>query len=65
VDKIPFSVYDFFGYLASGFVILAAADYAFDGGWLLKDNLGAVFIVLWAIAASIIGHIVANVAGFV
>jgi hypothetical protein len=27
VDKIPFSVYDFFAYLSSGSVILAALDY--------------------------------------
>ncbi len=65
MDKLPFSVYDFFGYLASGFVILAAADYAFDGGWLLRNKVATVFAVFWIIVAYIIGHIVANAAGFV
>jgi hypothetical protein len=40
MNKIPFSVYDFFGYLAPGFLILAAADFARGGGWLFRDNTG-------------------------
>jgi hypothetical protein len=29
VSRIPFSVYDFFGYLTSGFLVLAALDLVF------------------------------------
>ncbi len=64
MDKIPFSIYDFFGYLASGFILLVAVDYAFDGGWLLTENLGVVFAVLWTVVAYIIGHMIANISGF-
>ena len=63
--KIPFSVYDFFGYLASGFLLLAAVDFAFEGGWLLRQDLGAVFGLLWTAVAYIAGHINANIAGYV
>jgi hypothetical protein len=63
--KIPFSAYDFFGYLASGFLILAATDYAFDGRWLLRDDVGLAFGVLWTVVAYVTGHIVANVSGFI
>jgi hypothetical protein len=64
VNRIPFSVYDFFGYLAAGVLVLAAIDYAFDGGWVLNKDLGIVFSVFWIGVAYIIGHIVANVSGY-
>lgn len=64
VGRIPFSVYDFFGYLASGFLLLASLDYAFDGGWVLNENLGLVFGVFWAGVAYIVGHIIANVSSY-
>lgn len=62
---IPFSPYDFFGYLANGFVILCAFEYAFfdtslpDRDW--KVGNAASYIVL----AYIIGHIVANISSYV
>jgi hypothetical protein len=62
--KIPFSVYDFFGYLASGFLVLAAADYAYDAAWFLKKDLGLAFGVFWAVAAYITGHIIANLSSY-
>src|SRR4030042_3344576 len=62
--KIPFSVYDFFGYLASGFLILCSADYAFDGEWILRKDLWTVHAVFWTLLAYIIGHIVANISSF-
>jgi hypothetical protein len=64
MTSIPFSVYDFFGYLASGFLFLAAVDYASDGGWLLTENLGIVFAILWTVAAYIVGHLIANISGY-
>ncbi len=62
--KIPFSIYDFFGYLASGFLILCAADYAFDGEWLLRKELWTVHVVFWTLLSYIIGHIIANISSF-
>ncbi len=63
MDRIPFTVYDFFAYLSTGFVLLAASDYAFDQGWLLRSQLGLVAAAFWIVAAYVIGHIVANMAG--
>jgi len=63
MDKIPFSIYDFFGYLASGFLILGATDYAFNSGWLDKKEIGIGFGVLWIVIAYIFGHILANLSG--
>jgi hypothetical protein len=63
MNRIPFSVYDFFGYLASGFLLLAALDFSLGGKWLLKENLGVVFGLFWTVLAYVLGHIVANVAG--
>lgn len=64
MDKIPFSVYDLFGYLTSGFLVMAAIDYAFHGGWLLRPDIELVYGVLWVVVAYITGHILANVSGY-
>lgn len=64
MNSIPFSVYDFFGYLASGFFLLAAVDYASDGGWLLTENLGVIFAIVWIVIAYIVGHIITNISGY-
>ena len=60
--KIPFSVYDFFGYLAAGFLVLAAIDFSCNGGWLLKDTMAPVFVMVWTVVAYILGHLVAHLA---
>lgn len=36
--NVPFNIYDFFAYLATRFVLLAAADYSFDGHWALATR---------------------------
>jgi hypothetical protein len=65
MSQLPFSVYDFFAYLAAGFIVLAAADYAFDGRWLLQNELTLVVGAFWVVAAYILGHIIANLAGHI
>ncbi|AMV19634.1 hypothetical protein [Planctomyces sp. SH-PL14] len=62
--KIPFSVYDFFAFLATGFIVLCAADYAFDLGWLQKDKLPPGMIVFLTLGAYVLGHIVANLSSY-
>ena len=62
--KIPFSIYDFFGYLGCGFVFLFAVDFGFSGGWLIKEDLWPVYIVFWIVLAYITGHIIANISSF-
>ena len=64
MDKIPFSVYDFFGYLTAGFLVLAGLVAAFSGDDQLNDNPGAIVAVLLIVVAYVVGQIVANVSGF-
>lgn len=40
--KIPLSVYDFFGYLTSGFILLLSVNIAFAQDWLFKANQNLV-----------------------
>jgi hypothetical protein len=62
--KIPFSVYDFFAFLATGFIVLCAADYSFDLGWLQKEKLPPGMIVFLTLGAYIVGHLVANLSSY-
>jgi hypothetical protein len=63
MDKLPFTVYDFFGYLASGFVVLVGIAAAFIGYEPLQHDPKIVVSLLLVITAYIVGHIVGNVAG--
>lgn len=58
--KIPFSVYDFFGLLTAGFMILAAWDYATSSGAILNADLTVEMGLFWIVAAYIIGHVNAS-----
>jgi len=62
--KIPFSIYDFFGYLGCGFILLYAVDYGFSGGWFIREDLWPVYILFWIVLAYITGHIIANISSF-
>ena len=59
---LPISVYDFFGYIASGFLLLAAVEFGFDGNWLVEREWKPGLIGLYVPLAYIIGHIVASLA---
>ncbi len=60
--NLPLSVYDFFAYLASGFLLLAAAEFGFDGNWLTEREWKPGGIALYVTMAYVIGHIVASIA---
>jgi hypothetical protein len=62
--KIPLSVYDTFGYLAAGFLLLAATEYAFDGNWLIERDWKPGSAVFFITVAYILGHILANIASY-
>lgn len=64
MEKLPFNIYDFFAYLASGFIVLAAVDFAFDLGWLFKKEVGIPLIVFGVVAAYIVGHVNASLSGY-
>jgi len=57
MDKIPFSIYDFFSYLFAGFLLLIGIDYAFGLHLLIGRDLNPVQIAFWIVASYITGHI--------
>ncbi len=64
MDRLPFSVYDFFAYLASGFLLLAAIDFGFFDAEHLKDDPNVTTALLAVLGAYIAGHLIANVSGY-
>ncbi len=59
-DWFPLTSYDFYAYLTSGMVVVAAVDRAFMGSTLASHTDWKVVIaVFWAAIAYLIGHIVA------
>ena len=65
MSRIPFSVYDFFGYLVPGFLFVAVMDFALVGTiagerWVLRDDLGVVYGLTWTVVAYIIGHVLSS-----
>ena len=63
MKDLPFSVYDFFAYLASGFVVLLIGGYAFDIEALPEKDASSVLLLAWVIAAYVTGHVVAHLSG--
>jgi hypothetical protein len=61
VQSIPFTAYDIFAYLASGFVVIAAADFAFDGNWVLGGDITLIEGFVWVAIAYIVGHVVSAI----
>ena len=60
MERVPFSIYDVFGYLASGFLLLVGVDYVLDTGWLIRPSLGLAPGLLWTGAAFVIGQVLAT-----
>jgi hypothetical protein len=65
MDKVPFSVYDFFGYLSAGFILLAGVDAAFVGSHQISASPSVIAGILLVVLAYVAGQITANIAGFV
>lgn len=63
MDKLPFSVYDFFGYLTAGFVVLASGDFAFRHGAGLASHPSIPLALVAVIGAYVVGQLVAHLAG--
>lgn len=63
MNQLPFSVYDFFGYLAAGAVVLGAfvASFFGDGAFSTTPTLAVGFLLVIVVYA--LGHLVANLAG--
>lgn len=65
MDKVPFSVYDFFAYLSSGTVLLATADYVMGIGLLQRKEIPPLLAGFLIVLAYILGHIVAHFSSLV
>jgi hypothetical protein len=64
VDKLPFSVYDFFGYLSAGFLTMVAVATAFVGEGPLHFRPGLVTGIFLLVFAYVVGQVIGNLAGF-
>jgi hypothetical protein len=64
VDKLPFSVYDFFGYLSAGFVLLVGLAAAFTGSEAWQRTPGAGVALLLVVVAYTAGQVIANISGY-
>jgi hypothetical protein len=64
MDKIPFSVYDFFAYLSSGTVVLVTVNYIWQLGILERKDAGPMLGIALVILAYVTGHIVAQFSSF-
>ena len=64
MDKIPFSVYDFFGLLSSGAIILAGISFAYQGVDAFQEELSISQGLVLVIAAYLLGHVVASVSSY-
>lgn len=64
MHKLPFSLYDFFGYLASGFLLILTLDYVSPGEWIMREHQSIVLTIFWAILSYIVGQILAGPAAW-
>jgi hypothetical protein len=63
MNQLPFSVYDFFGYLASGAVVLAGCVASFAGYEPFEQSPNLLVGFILVITIYVLGHMVANIAG--
>lgn len=64
MEKVPFSIYDFFAYLSAGAVWILTADYVFGTGLLHQKDIAPILAVALVIVAYVCGQIVAHFASF-
>lgn len=60
MDKIPFTSFDFWSYLASGFLLLCAIDSAAGYGLLARKDWTVIEGTLAASVAYVVGHVIAG-----
>jgi len=60
MGSIPFSLYDFFGYLVAGVLYLVAADHLLGLAWLSTEKPPLQLQVFWLLLAYVIGHVNAH-----
>jgi hypothetical protein len=60
MDKLPFAPYDFFGYLASGFALLAGFQLAFGFPPVFDRQLTVVESLFLLLIVYVVGHVLAT-----
>src|SRR5690348_8019154 len=60
--SFPFTNYDFFGYIASGFVFIFALDHVLGTGWMVRPSWTVVEGLFAMACAYAVGHLLAGVA---
>jgi hypothetical protein len=64
MKDIPFTSYDFWGYLTAGFGMLFVADYVWDTKHLQRDSWMLVEGLVAVALAYMVGHVIAGMAAF-
>jgi hypothetical protein len=64
VKSIPFVSYDFFGYLASGLVVVTAFAFIQDAEWVLTGEIQPVYASLGVVLIYVVGQVVATPAAW-
>lgn len=65
MEKLPFTSFDFWGYLAAGFLLLCAVDAAAAFGVLARKEWTFVEGILAISVAYVVGHVIASISSFV
>ncbi len=65
MDRIPFSSYDFWGYLSAGFLLLFALDHVAGTDLLMRNSWTIVQGIIAVSAAYIVGHLVAGMSSVI
>ena len=61
MPKIPFTAYDIFAYVVSGFLVIGAADFVFPGKWVLEAKLSVIQGLIAVVIAYVVGHVVSAI----
>jgi hypothetical protein len=62
--KVPFSVYDFFGYLAAGAIVMFAWALTSTGFWILTGDIPVVVSVGLVLLGYLLGHTIAAISSW-
>ena len=63
MKDLPFTVYDFFAYLASGFWLLLIIGIGIHQPWYTVTDISSLTLLAWIVIAYITGHVIAHLSG--
>lgn len=65
MERVPFSVYDFFAYLSAGSILIVTGDYIWKFGLLTQEKVNSILGIALIILAYVLGHIVAHFSSWI